>query len=99
MKVPGFWGVKGGYVAVTPQKVVVAPAAAEHVVPAAAVHRLVGRGAHQPVVARLFNPVQDHVLDELLTKVPGFRQAYMEDGLEVEHHVRIRLLERDRDAG
>jgi hypothetical protein len=40
----------------------------------------------QPVVARLFNPVQDHVLDELLTKVPGFRQAYMEDGLEVEEY-------------
>jgi transaldolase len=36
----------------------------------------------QPVVARLFNPVQEHVLDELLAKVPGFRQAYMEDGLK-----------------
>ncbi len=36
----------------------------------------------QPVVARLFNPVQEHVLDELLTKVPAFRQAYMEDGLK-----------------
>jgi len=34
-------------------------------------------------VARLVNPVQDHVLDELLTKVPAFRQAYMEDGLDV----------------
>jgi transaldolase len=40
----------------------------------------------QPVVARLFNPVQDHVLDELLTKVPAFRQAYMEDGLEVDEY-------------
>jgi transaldolase len=40
----------------------------------------------QPVVARLFNPVQDHVLDELLTKVPGFRKAYMEDGLEVDEY-------------
>ena len=37
----------------------------------------------QPVVARLFNPVQDHVLEELLRKVPGFRQAYMADGLSV----------------
>jgi len=36
----------------------------------------------QPVVARLFNPVQEHVLDELLAKVPAFRQAYMEDGLK-----------------
>jgi transaldolase len=37
----------------------------------------------QPVVARLFNPVQDHVLEELLRKVTGFRQAYMADGLTV----------------
>ena len=40
----------------------------------------------QPVVARLFNPVQDHVLDELLTRVPAFRQAYMEDGLQVDEY-------------
>ena len=40
-------------------------------------------GLEQPVVSRLFNPVQEHVLDELLAKVPGFRQAYMEDGLKV----------------
>ncbi len=40
----------------------------------------------QPVVSRLFNPVQDHVLDELLSKVPPFRQAYMEDGLKVEEY-------------
>jgi len=40
----------------------------------------------QPVVARLFNPVQDHVLDTLLANVPGFRQAYMEDGLTVEEY-------------
>lgn len=39
-----------------------------------------------PVVARLFNPVQDHVLDELLTKVPGFRQAYMQHGLSVHEY-------------
>lgn len=40
----------------------------------------------QPVVARLFNPVQPHVLDELLTKLPQFRQAYMEDGLKPEEY-------------
>jgi transaldolase len=40
----------------------------------------------QPVVARLFNPVQEHVLDELLAKVPMFRQAYMEDGLSVDEY-------------
>lgn len=40
----------------------------------------------QPVVSRLFNPVQDHVLDELLAKVPAFKQAYMEDGLKVDEY-------------
>jgi transaldolase len=40
----------------------------------------------QPVVARLFNPVQEHVLDELLAKVPMFRQAYMENGLTVDEY-------------
>lgn len=40
----------------------------------------------QPVVARLFNPVQDHVLDELLAKVPAFRQAYTESGLTVDEY-------------
>ncbi len=40
----------------------------------------------QPVVSRLFNPVQDSVLDELLEKVPGFKQAYMENGLEVNEY-------------
>jgi transaldolase len=39
-----------------------------------------------PVVARLFNPVQPHVLDDLLAKVPGFRQAYLEDGLHVDEY-------------
>ena len=39
-----------------------------------------------PVVSRLFNPVQDHVLDELLSKVPGFRQAYMEGGLTLDEY-------------
>jgi transaldolase len=40
----------------------------------------------QPVISRLFNPAQEHVLDELLTKVPPFRQAYMEDGLKAEEY-------------
>ena len=38
-----------------------------------------------PVVSRLFNPVQPQVLDELL-KVPEFRQAYMNDGLQVHEY-------------
>ncbi len=39
-----------------------------------------------PVVARLFNPVQDNVLEELLTKVPQFCQAYYENGLTVDEY-------------
>ncbi|RPJ80484.1 MAG: hypothetical protein EHM18_18440 [Acidobacteria bacterium] len=41
-----------------------------------------------PVVSRLFNPVQDIVLEQLLEKVPAFRKAYLEKGLtanEYEH--------------
>ena len=38
------------------------------------------------VVYRLFNPVPHRVIDELLEKLPDFRQAYMEDGLSVEEY-------------
>ncbi len=34
-----------------------------------------------PVVSRLFNPVQDTVLEQLLERVPPFKQAYLENGL------------------
>ena len=39
-----------------------------------------------PVVSRLFNPVQPQVLDDLLKHVPGFKQAYMENGLTVDEY-------------
>jgi transaldolase len=39
-----------------------------------------------PVVYRLFNPVPQVVIDELLEKVPDFRRGYLEDGLEVEQY-------------
>jgi transaldolase len=39
-----------------------------------------------PVVSRLFNPVQEEVLDTLLTRVPQFRQAYMENGLHMDEY-------------
>ncbi len=39
-----------------------------------------------PVVSRLFNPVQPIVLEELLEKVPGFRQAYFTSGLSVDEY-------------
>ena len=50
-----------------------------------------------PVVARLFNPVQDHVLDELLTKVPAFQQAYLENGLTVDEYEEYGPVEYFRD--
>jgi len=37
----------------------------------------------QPVVSRLFNPVPQTIIDTLLEKVPGFKSAYMEHGLNV----------------
>ena len=37
-----------------------------------------------PVVYRLFNPVPQKVLDELIEKLPDFKRGYLEDGLEVE---------------
>jgi transaldolase len=37
-----------------------------------------------PVVYRLFNPVPQKVIDELLEKLPDFRRGYLDDGLEIE---------------
>jgi len=37
-----------------------------------------------PVVYRLFNPVPQKVLDELMEKLPDFRRGYLEDGLDIE---------------
>ena len=37
-----------------------------------------------PVVYRLFNPVPQKVVDELIEKLPDFKRGYREDGLEVE---------------
>jgi transaldolase len=37
-----------------------------------------------PVVYRLFNPVPQHVIDELMEKLPDFKRGYTEDGLEIE---------------
>lgn len=51
----------------------------------------------QPVVSRFFNPVQEHVLDELLAKVPAFRQAYMEGGLDVSEYEEYGPVEYFRD--
>jgi transaldolase len=37
-----------------------------------------------PVVYRLFNPVPQKVIDELMEKLPDFRRGYLDDGLEVQ---------------
>ena len=34
------------------------------------------------MVYRLFNPVPQKVLDELMEKLPDFKRGYLEDGLE-----------------
>ena len=39
-----------------------------------------------PVVFRLFNPVEQYVVDELIAKLPDFRRAYLEDGLRPEEY-------------
>jgi transaldolase len=39
-----------------------------------------------PVVPRFFNPAPENYIDELLTKIPEFRQAYIVDGLKVEDY-------------
>jgi len=39
-----------------------------------------------PVVFRLFNPVEQYVIDELMAKLPDFRRGYSEDGLEPEEY-------------
>jgi transaldolase len=37
-----------------------------------------------PVVYRLFNPVPQKVIDELMEKLPDFKRGYQEDGLDIE---------------
>jgi transaldolase len=51
-----------------------------------------------PVVSRLLNPVQSQVLDDLLEKVPAFKQAYMEKGLKVEEYEAYGPVEFFRDS-
>jgi transaldolase len=40
--------------------------------------------SNPPVVYRLFNPVPQKVIDELMEKLPDFRRGYLSDGLKVE---------------
>jgi len=34
-----------------------------------------------PVVSRFYNPVSDHVIDELMEKIPDFKRGYLESGI------------------
>lgn len=40
--------------------------------------------SNPPVVYRLFNPVPQRVIDELMEKLPDFRRGYLSDGLKVQ---------------
>lgn len=40
--------------------------------------------SNPPIVYRLFNPVPQKVIDELMEKLPDFRRGYLSDGLKVE---------------
>jgi transaldolase len=40
--------------------------------------------SNPPVVYRLFNPVPQKVIDELMEKLPDFKRGYLEDGLSLE---------------
>jgi transaldolase len=39
-----------------------------------------------PVVYRIFNPVAQKVIDELMEKLPDFKRGYLDDGLEPEEY-------------
>ncbi|MEW5870839.1 MAG: transaldolase family protein [Chloroflexota bacterium] len=39
-----------------------------------------------PVVYRLFNPVPQKVIDELMEKLPDFKRGYLDDGLSLEEY-------------
>lgn len=54
--------------------------------------------ADLPVVSRFFNPIQEAVLDELLEKLPQFRQAYYVDGLDREDFEEYGPVEYFRDS-
>ena len=51
----------------------------------------------QPVISRLFNPVQPDVLETLLEHVPAFKQAYMENGLRINEFEEFGPVEYFRD--
>jgi transaldolase len=42
--------------------------------------------SNPPVVYRLFNPVPQHVIDELMAKLPDFKRGYVDEGLTIDEY-------------
>lgn len=51
-----------------------------------------------PVVYRMDSPTPKYVIEELLDKIPDFRRAYLEDGLEVEEYMDFGPVKYFRDS-
>jgi transaldolase len=51
-----------------------------------------------PVVYRVFNPVPQRVIDELMEKLPDFRRGYLSDGLSVEEYEEFGPVEHFRSS-
>lgn len=51
-----------------------------------------------PVVYRMFNPTPQYIIDELLSKIPDFKRAYIEDALDIEEFKDFGPVELFRDT-
>ena len=51
-----------------------------------------------PVVYRIFNPVPDKVIDELMEKLPDFKKGYLDDGIKPEEYEEFGPVELFRSA-
>ena len=51
-----------------------------------------------PVVYRLWSPVPEHVVDELIEKLPDFRRGYLADGLAVDEFEHFGPVQRFRGS-
>jgi transaldolase len=54
--------------------------------------------SNPPVMYRLFNPVPQKVIDELVEKLPDFRKGYLDDGLKPEDYEEFGPVVRFRDS-
>jgi len=53
---------------------------------------------NEPVMERLFNPVPQYVIDELMEKLPDFKRGYIEGGIEVEEYEEFGPVMKFRDS-